>query len=221
MEIKRLSLCDRLNNLAANEAAHPEYDGAVVQSMARMPITQYLGDDVFYGLQHIMEVWGGWEYQAVAMAITDKTWPPETMGQILNLLAAPIVQIEEAYRQGKTDLLPYRERGRTTQRVESLTSRLEGARALAGPPYNLHRMPLDRFFREVSRLTGSPLFSDICLDRILPQLPENRTLFREAVHEISRWDTPARVEPLYTILVEPFAALSMMKAREYDYTQYY
>lgn len=214
-------LADRLNSLAANEAAHPEYDGAVIRSMAHMPIIQYLGDDAFYGLQHIMEVWAGWEYQTVAKAISDKTWPSEAMTQILGLLAAPIIQIEEAYRQGKTDLLPYRERGRTIQRVESLTSRLEGARALAGPPYNLHRMPIERFFREVSRLTGNPLFLDICLDRILPQLPEDRTLFREAVHEISHWDTPARVELLYTILVEPFEALSNMEAREYDYTQYY
>lgn len=207
MEIRRLSLYDRLERLNGGEAAHPEYDGAVIQSMAHMPIAQYLGDDAFYDLQRIMEVWGGWEYQFAAKAIAAQTRPPEAMSQILRLLAAPIIQIEEAYRQGKTSLLPYRELRRTTQRVESLASRLEGIGVLAGPPYNLHRMPIKRFFWGVSKLTGDLSFPTIYQDNIRPHAPDESTLFRQAVYDISATKTPERTGLLYKILIEPFAAL--------------
>ena len=207
MEIRRLSLADRLDRLNEGEAAHPEYDGAVVQSMAHMPIIQYLGDDAFYGLQRIMEVWAGWEYQFAAKAISDRLWPPEAMSQILRLLAAPIIQIDEAYRQSKTDLLPYRERRQPTQRVESLASRLEGASALAGPPYNLHRMPIKRFFWGVSKLTRNLSFPGIYQDSIRPHVPDESTRFRETVYSINALQEPDRTVLLYKILIEPFAAL--------------
>lgn len=215
MEIRRLSLADRLERLSVNEAAHPEYDGAVIQSMAHMPIIQYLGDyDTFCDFRRIMKVWGGWEYQTVAKAIAAQTRPPEVMRQILRLLAAPVVQIEEAYRQGKTDLLPYRERRRTTQRVESLASRLEGMSALAGPPYNLHRMPIKRFFWGVSKLTGNLGFPSVYQDSIRPHAPDESTRFREAVYDISATQTPERTDLLYKILIEPFAALFTFESEE-------
>lgn len=207
MEIRRLSLYDRLERLNGGEAAHPEYDGAVIQGMAHMPIIQYLGDDAFYNLQHIMEVWAGWEYQTVAKAIADRLWPPEAMSQILRLLAAPVVQIEEAYRQGKIDLLPYRERRQPTQRVESLASRLECASALAGPPYACHRMPIKRFFWAVSRLTRDLSFPSVYQGSIRPHAPNESTLFRQAVYDINALREPDRTDLLYKILVEPFAAL--------------
>lgn len=73
MDAKKIPLADRLDRLNGGEAAHPEYDGAVILSMAHMPISQYLGDDAFYESQRIMEVWAGWEYQTVAKAIADRT----------------------------------------------------------------------------------------------------------------------------------------------------
>ena len=212
MEIKRFSLADRLERLNGGEAAHPEYDGAVILSMAHMPIIQYLGDDAFYNLQRIMEVWAGWEYQTVAKVIAAQTRPPEAMSQILRLLAAPIVQIEEAYRQGKTDLLPYRERGRTARQVESLASRLEGASALAGPPYNLHRMPVKRFFWGASKLTGDLSFPSVYQDSIQPHVADGRTRFREVVYDINTLQTPERTDLLYKILIEPFAVLSNLES---------
>lgn len=207
MEIRRLSLADRMNSLNGGEAAHPEYDGAVIRSMAYMPIIQYLGDDAFYSLQRVMNVWVGWPYQLTARAIAAQTWPLEAMTQIVNLLAGPIIQIEEAYRQGKTDLLPYRELRRSTQQVESLASRLEGASALAGPPYNLHRMPIQRFFQGVSKLTGNLSFPSVYQDSIQPYVADERTLFRQVVYDINTLQTPERTGLLYKILVEPFAAL--------------
>lgn len=212
MDAKRLPLADRLDRLNGGEAAHPEYDGAVIQSMAHMPIIQYLGDDAFYDLQRIMEVWAGWEYQVTAKAIADRAWPPEAMSQIVNLLAAPVVQIEEAYRQGKTDLLPYRKRRQTVQRVESLASRLECASALAGPPYNLHRMPIKRFFWGASKLTRNLSFPTIYQDSIRPHTPDESTLFRQAVYDINALQTPERTDLLYKILIEPFAALSDLES---------
>lgn len=208
MEIRRLSLCDRLERLNGGEAAHPEYDGAVIQGMAHMPIIQYLGDyDTFCDFRRITGAWAGWEYQTVAKAIVAQTQPPEAMGQILRLLAAPIVQIEEAYRQGKTSLLPYRERRQSTQRVESLASRLECMSALAGPPYNLHRMPVKRFFWAVSRLTGNLSFPTIYQTHIRPHASDESTRFREVVYDINATKTPERTDLLYKILIEPFAAL--------------
>lgn len=207
MDAKRIPLADRLDRLNGGEAAHPEYDGAVILSMAHMPIIQYLGDDAFYDLQRIMEVWAGWEYQTVAKTIADRTWPPESMSQIVNLLAAPVVQIEEAYRQGKTDLLPYREKRQAVQRVESLASRLECMSALAGPPYNLHRMPVKRFFWAVSRLTGNLSFPTIYQTHIRPHASDESTRFREVVYDINATKTPERTDLLYKILIEPFAAL--------------
>lgn len=125
----------------------------------------------------------------------------------MNLLAAPVVQIEEAYRQGKTDILPYRERRQPTQRVESLASRLEGASALAGPPYACHRMPIKRFFWAVSKLTGDLSFPSVYQDSIQPHIADGHTRFRQAVYDINTLQTPERTDLLYKILVEPFAAL--------------
>ena len=208
MTVERISLYDRLTCLKGTGAAHPEYDGAVIQSMARMPIARYLGDyDTFCDFQCITEVREDLPYQTVAKVIADQTWTPEDMNQILGLLAAPVVQIEEAYRQGKSALLPYRRRARTVQRVEPLASRLEGAGALAGPPYNLHRMFIQTFFCGVSRLTRDFHFSTMYQTTIYPHLPDGDMLFRGAVYAIHSLEEPERGDLLYKILVEPFAAL--------------
>lgn len=208
MEIKSLSLYDRLDRLNANEAAHPEYDGAVVRSMARMPIIEYLGDyETFCDFQIITEVREDLPYQLMAQVIADQAWSPEDLKQMVDMLAAPIVQIEEAYRQGRPALLPYHRRGRTTRRVESLASRLEGAGALAGPPYACHRMPVQRFFRAVSKLTGNLHLQDAYWDIIRPYAPDESTLFRQTVYAINSLQSPDRDSLLYKLLVEPFAAL--------------
>lgn len=180
MEIKRISLYDRLDRLNMNAAAHPEYDSTVVRSMARMPIARYLGDyETFCDFQIHTEVREDLPYQTVAKVIADQTWTPEDMGQILDMLAGPIIQIERAYQQGKSALLPYRKRARTAQRVESLASRLEGAGALAGPPYNLHRMPVQRFFWAVSKLTADLSFPSVYQTYIHPHMPDENTPLRK------------------------------------------
>ena len=208
MEIKRIPLYDRLDRLNGNEAAHLEYDGAVVRSMARMPIARYLGDyDTFCDFQLITEVREDLPYQTVAKVITNQTWTPEDLTQILDLLAGPVVQIEEAYRQGKSALLPFRKRARTAQQVEPLASRLEGAGALAGPPYNLHRMPIQRFFEAVSILGCNGSTISAYQDSIQAHVADGRTLFREVVYDINTLQTPDRMTLLYKILVEPFATI--------------
>ena len=209
MTVERISLYDRLTCLKGTGAAHPEYDGAVIQSMARMPIARYLGDyDTFCDFQLVTEVREDLPYQTVAKVIADQTWTPEDMAQILGMLAAPVVQIEEAYRQGKSTLLPYRKQTRIIhQRVESLTSRLEGAGALAGPPYNLHRMFIQTFFSGVSGLTGDLHFPSMYRASIRPHLPDENMLFRGAVYSINSLKSPERTDLLYKVLVEPFAAL--------------
>lgn len=212
MDAEIISLADRLGNLADNQAAHPAYDGAVIRSMARMPIIRYLGDyDTFCDFQMYTSVREDLSYQVTAQEIADQIRreeiTPGDVTQIVNILAAPVAQIDEAYYRKDAALLPRRKQERTTQVLEPLAARLDKTRTLAGPPYNLHRMPIDRFCREVSKLTGDWHYLTVCQDRIMPRLAETRTLFREAVYEISVSDVPERTELLYTILVEPFAAL--------------
>lgn len=208
MEIKQISLYDRLDNLNGNGAAHPEYDGEVVRNMARMPIARYLGDyETFCDFQIHTEVREDLPYRTVAKVIADQTWSQEDLTQILDLLAGPIIQIERAYQQGKSALLPYRKRAETTRRVEPLASRLEGAGALAGPPYNLHRMSIQRFFWAVSKLTGDLHFPSMYQTGIRPHLSDDDTLFRGAVFTLRTLEEPERGDLLYKILVEPFAAL--------------
>lgn len=208
MEIKRIPLYDRLDRLNANEAAHPEYDNAAVQSMARMPIGKYLGDyETFCGFQIITEVREDLSYQVTAKVIADQAWSPEDLKQIVDMLATPVVQIEEAYRQGKSALLPYRKRERNARRVESLASRLDDAGALAGPPYACHRMPIKRFFWAASKLTGNLSLPTVYQSLIRPYVSDGNSLFREAVYDINTLQSPERTDLLYKILVEPFAAL--------------
>lgn len=212
MDAERIPLADRLGNLADNQAAHPEYDGAVIRSMARMPIIRYLGDyDTFCDLQMITGTREDLSYQLTAREIADRVHrgelTPEDLTEAVNILAAPVARIDEAYYRKDAALLPRRKQERSAQALEPLAARLDKTRTLAGPPYNLHRMPMQRFFQGVSRLTGDRHYLTVCQDRIMPRLPENRTLFREIVYEISVSDTPERTELLYAILVEPFAAL--------------
>lgn len=212
MEIERIALDERLGNLADNWAAHPEYDGAVIRSMARMPIVKYLGGyDIFCDLQVITGTREDLSYQATAHEIADRVGrselTSEELADVVNILAAPVARIDEAYYRKDSALLPRCEPERNTQVRVSLVTRLEGLHTLAGPPYNLHRMPIQRFFAAVSRLTGVLGFMGVYKDLILPHVPENRDLFREAVYEISHLESPERTDMLYKILVEPFAAL--------------
>ena len=74
MTIERISLYDRLDYLNANDAAHPEYDGAVIKSLARMPIARYLGAyDTFCDFQRITEVREDLPYQVTAQVIASQT----------------------------------------------------------------------------------------------------------------------------------------------------
>lgn len=212
MDAKRIPLADRLGNLADNQAAHPEYDGAVIRSMARMPMDRYLDSyDTFCDFQMITGTREDLSYQLTAQEIADRVRreeiTPEDLTEVVNILAAPVVRIDEAYYRKDAALLPRRKRERSAQVLEPLAARLDKTRTLAGPPYNLHRMPIERFCREASRLTGDRHYLTVYQNCIRPRLPETRTLFREVVYEISHWDAPERVELLYTILVEPFAAL--------------
>jgi hypothetical protein len=212
MEIELIALHERLGNLADNWAAHPEYDGAVIRSMARMPIVRYLGGyDIFCDLQVITGTREDLSYQATAREIADRVGrnelTPEELTDVVNILAAPVARIDEAYYRKDSGLLPRCEPERNTQVRVSLVTRLEGLHTLAGPPYNLHRMPIRRFFQGVFKLTGDRRFVSVYWDCILPHVPENRDLFREAVYEICHSESPQRTDMLYKILVEPFAAL--------------
>jgi len=212
MEIELIALHERLGNLADNWAAHPEYDGAVIRSMARMPIARYLGGyDIFCDLQIITGTREDLSYQLTAREIADRVGrnelTPEELTDVVNILAAPVARIDEAYYRKDSWLLPRCEPERNTQARVSLATRLEGLHTLAGPPYNLHRMPIRRFFQGVFKLTGDRRFVSVYWDCILPHVPENRGLFREAVYEITVLKSPERTDLLYKILVEPFAAL--------------
>ena len=212
MEIELIALHERLGNLADNWAAHPEYDGAVIRSMARMPIVRYLGGyDIFCDLQIITGTREDLSYQATAREIADRVGrgelTPEELTDVVNILAAPVARIDEAYYRKDSWLLPRCEPERNTQARVSLATRLEGLHTLAGPPYNLHRMPIRRFFQGVFRLTGNLDYMSVYWDSICQHVPENRDLFREAVYEICHLKSPERTDLLYKMLVEPFAAL--------------
>lgn len=212
MEIKQIPLSELLNNLQRNQAAHPEFDTAVIRSMARMPIARYLGGyDIFCDLQIITGTREDLSYQLTAREIADRVGrnelTPEELTDVVNILAAPVARIDEAYYRKDSWLLPRCEPERNTQARVSLATRLEGLHTLAGPPYNLHRMPIRRFFQGVFKLTGDRRFVSVYWDCILPHVPENRGLFREAVYEITVLKSPERTDLLYKILVEPFAAL--------------
>ena len=120
MEIERIALDERLGNLADNWAAHPEYDGAVIRSMARMPIVRYLGGyDIFCDLQIITGTREDLSYQATAREIADRVGrnelTPEELTDVVNILAAPVLRIDEAYYRKDSALLPRCEPERNTQ----------------------------------------------------------------------------------------------------------
>lgn len=213
MKTEIIPLADRLDRLSNNQAAHPEYDGAVIRSMARMPIVAYLGGyDIFCDFQCTTGTREDLSYQVTARAIADQVrhheLTPEGLAEAVNFLAAPVVRIDEAYYRKDARLLPRRVPERAVLYQEHLAWRIENAGTLAGPPSNLHRMPIGRFFAAVSALTGDPGFLNTFQTSILPQIPEDRTLYREAVYEISHLDsTDERKDLLYKILIEPFAAL--------------
>lgn len=213
MRTEIIPLAERLNRLSNNQAAHPEYDGAVILSMARMPIVAYLGGyDIFCDFQAVTGTREDLSYQVTARAIADqvrcKEISPEGLTEAVNFLAAPIVRIDEAYYRKDARLLPRRVPERAVLYQEHLAWRIENAGTLAGPPTNLHRMPIGRFFGAVSVLTGTPEFLSDYQTSIMPHIPEDRTLYREAVYEISHLESPERTDLLYKILIEPFAALT-------------
>lgn len=212
MKTETIPLADRLARLRDGQAAHPEYDGAVIRSMARMPIMTYLGGyDTFCDFQAVVGTREDLSYQVTARAIADQVrhheLTAEGLAEAVNFLAAPIVRIDEAYYRKDARLLPRRVPERAVFRQEHLSWRLDNAGTLAGPPTNLHRMPLQRFFQGISDLTGDPGFLNTFQTSIMPHIPEDRALFREAVYEISHSESPERKDLLYKILVEPFAAL--------------
>lgn len=213
MRTEIIPLADRLARLRDGQAAHPEYDGAVIRSMARMPIMAYLGGyDIFCDFQAAVGTREDLSYQITAAAIADQVrhheLTAEGLAEAVSFLAAPVVRIDEAYYRKDARLLPRREPERAVFRQEHLSWRLDNAGTLAGPPTNLHRMPLQRFFTAVSALTDDPGFLDAFQCRIMPHMPEDRTLYREAVYEISHLDSmDERTDLLYKILIEPFAAL--------------
>ena len=213
MRTEIIPLADRLDRLSNNQAAHPEYDGAVIRSMARMPIMAYLGGyDIFCDFQAVTGTREDLSYQVTARAIADQVrhheLTPEGVTEAVNFLAAPVMRIDEAYYRKDARLLPRREPERAVFHQEHLAWRIENAGTLAGPPTNLHRMPLQRFFQGISGLTGDPGFLDTFQTSIMPHIPEDRALFREAVYEISHSESPERKDLLYKILIEPFAALT-------------
>lgn len=212
MKTEIIPLADRLARLRDGQAAHPEYDGAVIWAMARMPIMAYLGGyDIFCDFQAVTGTREDLSYQVTARAIADQVrhheLTPEGVTEAVNFLAAPVMRIDEAYYRKDARLLPRREPERAVFQQEHLAWRIENAGSLAGPPSNLHRMPIGRFFAAVSALTGDPKFLSDYQTSIMPHIPEDRALFREAVYEISVSESPERKDLLYKILIEPFAAL--------------
>lgn len=216
MNIVRLPLADRLDRLAHNQAAHPEYDSAVIRSMARKPILTYLGSyGIFCDLQIISGTCMELPYQVtvrvIADLLADKQLTQKDLAEAVNILAAPVVQIQRAYRERNTALLPYREPERAVFSQEHLSRRLEQVQLLAGPPYAFHCLPVQRFFSALSGITGDPGFLDTFQSRILPHMPHEQALFREAVYEISCSQSPDRTDLLYKLLIEPFAVLPNME----------
>lgn len=212
MKTEIIPLSDRLARLRDGEAAHPEYDGAVIRSLARMPIMSYLGDyHTFCDLQSYLAIRQDLPYQITARVTNDLLWKKQLkaaeVSDIVNILAAPIVQIQRAYSERNSAFLPYREPERAVFRVERLSRRIEHAKALAGPPYAFHCLPTRRFFGAVSKITGAPGFLDAFQTRILPQILNDRAMFREAVYAVNGLDTQDRTVLLYKLLIEPFAAL--------------
>ena len=119
MEIKQIPLSELLNNLQRNQAAHPEFDTAVIRSMARMPIARYLGDYyTFCDFQMIMGIREDLSYQVTACEIADqvrrKVLTPEKLTEAVNILAAPVARIDEAYHRKDFALLPHRKQERST-----------------------------------------------------------------------------------------------------------
>lgn len=107
----------------------------------------------FCDLQSIIEIIGmDSPYQETAKAISGAVYSPEDVTQILDLLAAPVVQIQEAFLQHDKALLPRREpRKRVVLTQECLASRLENTGSMAGPPYACISMPVLRYHAEYPR----------------------------------------------------------------------
>lgn len=209
MKIETMPLRDRLDRLNNGEAAHPEYDGAVIRRMARMPIARYIGDsNAFSYLQSLIEIGEAITYQEAAKAVSNAPYSPENVGQIVNLLAAPAVQIQEAFRQHDKNLLPrYYAPRQILPTQESLSVRLENTGTVAGPPYACTSMPIQRYIRAVSDLTRDPGFLDT-YSSIQPHIQGDHALLREAAYDIYYYlQEPERTKLLYHIFVGPFAKL--------------
>ncbi len=145
MEIKQIPLSELLHNLAGNQAAHPEYDGAVVRSMARMLIVSYLGAGAFRSFLKDTEVREDLPYQEAAGVIADRmSTGQKTPGGVswaVGILVRPVVQIQRAYDEHNTALLPHCLPEKAVSRREHLASRLEHAKTIVGPPHNCDRLP--------------------------------------------------------------------------------
>ena len=102
MTIQKIPLRDRLGALPAGRPAHPEYVPAVLQAMARLPITaildgypealERLADLVQYPAQHIHEL----SCRDMAIRVRDMRRQDVPIGEVLEILARPYVDI---YRQ--------------------------------------------------------------------------------------------------------------------------
>ena len=215
METKKISLAGRLNRLCEGEAAHPEYDGFIVQSMARMPIAKYIGNyNTFCDLQMHTEVREDLPYQETAKVITELVsagqMKPKDKERVVKALASPIIKIQRAYDAHNPAMLPYCKPQKIAShqsRQENLASRLEHVGTIAGPPYNCNRLPIWRFFLGVWALTGDEQVMDIYLGHIQPHMRDKKTQFQEAVCKFNCYPSRERTALLYKILVEPVAAL--------------
>lgn len=208
---KILPLQKRLDRLKDGQAAHLDYDAAVIRHMGEIEILQYIGDDdAFCELLFITEVKDTLSYQRTAEVISDlaraNKLSQEDIQQTVSILSAPAVRVAQAYDQRNTALLPYSRLRKTSVQRESLDKRLAAAKPLAGPPYNCSCMPIRRFFQAAAKLTRNPYFLNIYRSRILP-LTNPDTLFREAVLVIDSLEEPERTDLLFKIFVEAFAAL--------------
>lgn len=223
MKPKTLSLQGRLRRLSSGEAAHPEYDGAIIRRMARVPIARYIGDsNAFCYLQSIIEIGEATTYQEAAKAISNAPYSPENVSQIVSLLAAPVVKIEEAFRQHDKNLLPrYYAPRQIVPTQECLAVRLESTGTVAGPPYACACMPIQRYVRAVSDLTGDPGFLDI-YNGIQPHMSEDHALLREVAYNLYYYlQEPERTKLLYHIFVGPFAKLQKEREAPHDHAAYY
>ena len=102
MPIQKLPLRGRLGALSAGGPAHPEYVPAVLRDVAELPITAilagYPADLVRYPAQYMSEL----TCRDVAVRVQDMRRQSVPIGEVLDILAKPYVDIYQKHLERTT-----------------------------------------------------------------------------------------------------------------------